>query len=141
MLCITVVCYTKCNKFKFKRIPTKRTKREVRKLHKVTTEKWINEFNPDNVALSCNLDGTVANLGQEFKCTLEKLAPLIKCSNSLRPKMPWYDREMAQHKTMVRQREKKWLRYKLPSCWTAFKKTRNSYYGRLNNKKKEIGPK
>ena len=54
-----------------KKLPTKRIKNEVRKLHKVTTEEWINEFDPTKVALSCNLDETVANLGQELKHTGE----------------------------------------------------------------------
>ena len=98
----------------------------------------MNEFDPNKAALNCNLEETVADLGTELKHTLDKLAPVKNCSVSLRPKMPWYTNEMAQYKAKVRRREKKWLKYKLPSCWLAFKNTRNSYYGRLNNKKKEI---
>ena len=116
----------------------KRTNREVRKLHKVDTEDWIKEFNPDNIELSNNLDSVVTSLGLEFKRTLDKLAPITKCSISLKPKMPWYDREMTNHKAMMRRREKKWLKYKLDSCWTAYKMTRNTYYGRLNTKKKSV---
>ena len=52
--------------------------------------------------------------------------------------MPWYDREMTRHKAMMRRREKKWLKYKLSSCWSAYKITRNTYYGKLNTKKKEV---
>ena len=33
--------------------------------------------------------------------------------------------------------EKKWTKYKLDSCWQAYKKARNSYYYLLNSKKKE----
>ena len=121
-----------------KKLPTERTNKEVRKTHKITTEEWMNEFDPNKVALNCNLEETVANLGIELKHTLDKLAPLKRCSISLRPKMPWYDKEMAQHKAKVRRKEKRWIRYKLPSCWIEFKNTRNSYYGRLNHKKKEI---
>ena len=32
---------------------------------------------------------------------------------------------------------KKWLKYKLESLWLAYKKVRNSYFGKLNTKKKE----
>ena len=45
---------------------------------------------------------------------------------------------MALHKAYMRHCEKRWLKHKLPSCWTAFKKVRNSYYGKLNQKKKIV---
>ena len=116
----------------------RRTEKEVRKLHKVDTEDWIKEFNSKNVELSTNLDAVVTSLGQEFKHTLDKLAPIKKCSVSLKAKMPWFDKEMAKHKAMMRCHEKKWLKYKLPSCWTAYKNIRNTYYGKLNAKKKTV---
>ena len=112
--------------------------REVRNLHKVTTEDWMKEFNPKNVELNTNLDAVVTLLGEEFRCTLDQLAPVKKCSVSLKAKMPWFDKEMAKHKAMMRCWEKKWLKYKLPSCWTAYKNTRNTYYVRLNTKKKTV---
>ena len=40
-------------------------------------------------------------------------------------------------KRKVRRLEKKWLRHKLDSCWTAYKKARNSNYHKLNVKKKD----
>ena len=80
----------------------------------------------------------VTSLGKEFKCTLDKLSPVKKCSVSLKAKMPWFDKDMAKHKAMMRHHEKKWLKYKLPSCWTAYKNTRNMYYGKLNAKKKMV---
>ena len=113
-------------------------KREVRKLHKVATEDWIKEFQPENAELNTNLDEAVTNLGMEFKCTLDKLSPVKKCSVSFKPKMPWYDKEMAQHKARMRCCEKRRPKYKLPSCWIALKQARNSYYGKLNIKKKMV---
>ena len=80
----------------------RRTVKEVRKLHKVATEDWMNEFNPKNVELSSNLDAVVTLLGKEFKHTLDKLAPVKKCSVSLKAKMPWLDKDMAKHKAMMR---------------------------------------
>ena len=38
----------------------------------------------------------------------------------------------------MRKREKKWLKYKLESCWIAYTRCQNSYYGKLNCKKKEV---
>ena len=97
----------------------------------------MNEFDPNKVALNCNLDETVADLGTELKCTLDKLAPLESCSISLRPKMPWYTKKMAQYKAKVRRREKGGLNisYHLAG-WHS--KHQELYYWKLNNKKKEI---
>ena len=36
----------------------------------------------------------------------------------------------------MRHHEKKWLKHKLPSTWIAYKKVRNTYYGKLNSRKK-----
>ena len=115
-----------------------RTVRDVRKLHKVTTEDWMNEFNPTNVELNTNLDTVVTSLSKEFKHTLDKLTPVKKCSISLKTKMPWFNSEMAKHKAMMRQHEKKWLKYKLSSNWIAFKNIQNRYYVKLNTKKKLV---
>ena len=120
-----------------KKLPTKRTHMEVRKTNKITAEEWMSEFDPDKVALNCNLDEAVANLGTELRRTLDKLAPLKRCSISIRPKKPWFNKEMAPNKAKVRRREKRQLKYRLLSCWTAFKNTRNSYYGRLKRKRKQ----
>ena len=114
----------------------KRKRMKVRKLHAVKTEQWEKEFNPSNVPLTNNLEADVESLATEFRRVLDTLAPEKNCSVSLRPKKPWFNKELAVEKAKVRRREKKWIRYKLPSTWTAYKKTRNSYYARLNNSKK-----
>ena len=44
--------------------------------------------------------------------------------------------EMKSHKRQMRKMEKKWLKYKSEPYWVAYKKCRNSYYGKLNFKKK-----
>ena len=45
-----------------KKVQPKRQDHQVRRLHAVTTEQWINEFNPDNVVLSTNLDESVESV-------------------------------------------------------------------------------
>ena len=114
----------------------KRERMRVRKLHAVKTEQWENEFNPSNVTLTSNLETDVESLAAESRRVLDTLAPVKNCSVSLRPKKPWFNKELAVEKAKVRHREKKWLKYKLSSTWTAYKKTRNSYYAQLNNSKK-----
>ena len=65
------------------------------------------------------------------------LAPIKTVNTNLRSKKPWYNNDMKQHKRRVRKLEKKWLKYKLDSCWIAYKNCRNSYFGKLNAKKKD----
>ena len=45
---------------------------------------------------------------------------------------------MKEPKRKVRKYEKKWLKYKMDSLWTAYKKVRNSYFSKLNAKKKVV---
>ena len=80
----------------------------------------------------------VPEFNKELTHTLDKLAPLKKQKINLRPKNPWYDMEVKAHKRLMWKLEKKWLKYKLESCWVTYKKCRNSYYGKLNFKKKAV---
>ena len=38
----------------------------------------------------------------------------------------------------MRKCEQKWIKYKLDSCWQAYKVVRNTYYTMLNNKKRNV---
>ena len=109
---------------------------KVRKLNAVKTEQWEMEFNPANVTLTSNLEADVESLATKFRRVLDTLAPVKNCSVSLNPKKPWFNKELAVEKAKVGCHEKKWLKYKLSLTWTAYKKTRNSYYAHLNNSKK-----
>ena len=88
------------------------------------TEQWENEFNPSNVTLTNNLETDVESLATEFRRVFDTLAPAKNCSVSLRPRKPWFNKELAVEKAKVRCREKKWLKYKLSSTWTAYKKNK-----------------
>ena len=109
---------------------------QVCKLKDITQEQLIDEFKPENVPLSSKLEEIVLDFNNELTHTLDKLAPLKKQKINLRPKNPWYDMEMKAHKRQMRKMEKKWLKHKLEPYWVAYKKCRNSYYGKLNFKKK-----
>ena len=69
---------------------------------------------------------------------LDTLAPEKECKVNLRTKRPWYDADLKEHKHKVRRLEKKWLKYKNDGCHIAFKKGCNSYFGKLNAKKKGV---
>ena len=98
---------------------------------------WQQEFQVGNVTLSNKLDTIVNSLDEELTRVVNTLAPIKTVNTNLRSKKPWYDNDMKQHKRRVRKLEKKWLKYKLDSCWIAYKKCRNSYFGKFNAKKKD----
>ena len=110
--------------------------KHVRKLHKVTAEDWNQAYNTDNVPLSDNLEEMVAYLNKELVRVQDELAPVKKCTMSLRPKKPWYDQEMKTLKrAMCKNVRGRWIKYGLDSCWKAYKVTRNCYYAKLTSKK------
>ena len=112
--------------------------KHVRKLHKVTAEDWNQAYNTDNVPLSDNLEEMVAYLNKELVRVQDELAPVKKCTISLRPKKLWYDQEMKTLKRTMCKHEIKWIKYGLDSCWKAYKVTRNCYYAKLNSKKQSV---
>ena len=114
----------------------KRQHKQVRKMDTVSTEQWEKEFNPANVTLTNNLEADVESLSAELKRVLDTLASVKNCSVSLKPKKPWFNKELVVEKAKVRCHEKKWPKYKLSLTWTAYRKIRNSYYARLTKSKK-----
>ena len=102
----------------------------------MSDSQWGEEFNPDNIVLNGKFDKFVSTFNEELRRVYDALAPEKECKIHLRPKQPWYDDEMKLFKRRVCKYEKKWLKYKLDSLWTSYRKVRNSYFGRLNAKKK-----
>ena len=111
---------------------------KVRQIHEITDSQWINELNTNNLELTNKLDTLNKSLSTELTRVLNTLAPEKECKINLRTKRPWYDADLKEHKRQVRRLEKKWLKYKNEGCHIAFKKCRNSYYGKLNAKKKSV---
>ena len=68
-----------------KKVCPKAEVREIRKLHKVTKDEWNNTVNVDNLTLSGNLEEVVNSLDKELVRIQDELAPLKKCTISLRP--------------------------------------------------------
>ena len=88
-----------------KKVCPKAEVREIRKLHKVTKDEWNNTVNVDNLTLSGNLEEMVNSLDKELVRIQDELAPLKKCTISLRPKKPWYDQEIKELKRKMRKCE------------------------------------
>ena len=113
-------------------------KKLVRQTSKVSDSQWGEEFNPDNIVLNGKFDEFVHTFNEELRQVYNELAPEKECKVHMRPKQPWYDDEMKHLKRKVCKYEKKWPKYKLDSLWTCYKKVRNSYFGKLNIKKKGV---
>ena len=120
-----------------KRETLKQQTRMVWKLKKVIEDQWNECFNQQNVKLNAILDEMVHSLEDEFKRVMDELAPELKCTALLKPKCPWYDTEAHEQKQIVRKLERRFIKYKLDSLWTAFKRARNKYNTLLNYKKRE----
>ena len=120
-----------------KRDPPTTKVKLIRGTNKITDDQWCDEFNPSKVHLTTNLEESMQLLNTELARVLNTLAPEKEKRVSLKTKRPWYDQEMKELKQKVRKLEKKWLKYKLYFCWTAYKKAWNSYYYKLNTKKKD----
>ena len=121
-----------------KKLRPKQLTAMVRQTSKVSDQQWNDEFNPDNVDLTSKLDTLVSSFNTELRRVYDTLAPQKEIKVNTRPKQPWYDREIKTLKRKVHKYEKKWLKYKMNSLWTAYKKVRNSYFGTLNAKKKAV---
>ena len=103
----------------------------LRKTKGITPEQWISEIKGENVTLSDKLDEVVKSLDQELNCVMDTLAPVKKCTLTLRAKKPWYDEELCTLKRKLRKHERKWVKYKLQSNWTTFSALRNKHTYRL----------
>ena len=112
-----IVCTLNLKKLK----PTS-GKIEIQQYNKVDPTQWQQEFQVGNVNLSDKLDTIVKGLDEELTRVVNTLTPIKTVNTNLRSKKPWYDNDMKQHKRQVRKLEKKWLKYKLDSCWIAQKK-------------------
>ena len=120
-----------------KREQAKVETRKVRKLHKVTSQQWMDEFKQGNIELTSNLEDLVQSFDKELTRTLDSLAPEKDTKLLLKPKCPWYCHELKVQKAKVRWHENKWLKHKLDSLWVAYKKECNRYYAMLKSKKTE----
>ena len=121
-----------------KKLQPKAKVKHIWKFHSVTSDQWNEAFDTNNTPLSSNLKEMVDNLNKELVRIQDELAPVKKCNILLKPKNPWYDQEMKALKRNMCKHEWKWIKYRLDSCWQAYKVTHNCYYAKLNSKKKDV---
>ncbi len=68
---------------------------------------------------------------------LDKHAPVVEKTITVRPKVPWYNKSLKQSKISRRKAERKWRSSKLDSDHDLFKQARNKHSNMLNNAHRE----
>ena len=119
-----------------KKEQVKQVQRVICKADKISQDEWNWEFNRLNIKWDSNLSSLVNQLSNELVRVYDTLAPANQVSSFLRTRQPWYDSEMKELKKSVRCHERKWLKYRLESCWRAYRNVKNKYFGKLKYKKK-----
>ena len=114
-----------------KKEQVKQVQRVICKAVKINQEEWNREFNRLNIRWCNNLCSLVNQLNNELVRVYDVLAPPNWVLSFLRIKQPWYDSEMKEFKKSVRHHEWKWLKYRLDSCWRAYRNVRIKYFGKF----------
>ena len=78
-----------------------------------------------------------AKFETELTRVLNKVAPLKSKIIHQRPKQLWYTQQLREQKLIVRNRERKWLKYQTNETWKAYKRERNRYNNMLTYEKQQ----
>ena len=127
-----LILETAINKIDPQRVPTK-TRKSTRNLNHAFKEK----FNDKEIINSTTLEDAFNHFTVEMLKTLEEIAPqrIVKAVNR-KPK-PWYDEDLKQQRTIMKNREHKWIKYHEDHLWKAYAGERNRYKTMLKFKKND----
>ena len=121
-------------------IPKPKPKTEIKKVCNLTHNKvqeFMNEFNNIPILNSSNLNDATNQLNFEIIQTIDKIAPQQVKKITSRIRKPWYDVDLKQQRDIVKNRERKWLKYREQSHWKAYKRERNRFMTMIKYKKKD----
>ena len=68
---------------------------------------------------------------------MNKIAPQQFKKITSRIKKPWYDNDLKHQRQIVKNRERKWLKYREQSHWKAYKSERNRFITMIKYKKRD----
>ena len=109
-------------------IPKPKPKTEIKKVHNLTDNKvqeFMDEFNNIPILNSSNLNDATNRFNSEILRMIDKIAPQQVKKITLRIRKPWYDVNIKHQRQIVKNRERKWLKYREQSHWVAYKRERN----------------
>ena len=119
-------------------IPKPKPKTERTYVHNLTDNKiqeFIDEFNNMPLLNSTNLKDATNQLNSEILRTMDKIAPKQVKKITSRVRKSWYDVDLKHQRQIVKNRERKWLKYREQSYWIAYKRERNRFITMLKYKK------
>ena len=84
-------------------------------------------INLDDVSVTEELDQMVTTLENNLLNLLEKHAPEVNKTVTIKPNRPWYSKQVESQKRIVRRHEKLWWKYKQDHLWAALQIEREKY--------------
>ena len=125
-----LILETTINKLEPQKITTKGRK-PTKNINNIFKEK----FNNKEVLKSTTLDDAINHFTKEVLKALDNITPLKKVKTTNRKPKPWYDEDLKQQRTIMKNRECKWMKYHKDHLWKAFVRERNRYNTMLEFKK------
>ena len=120
-------------------IPKPKPKAKIKSVCNLTDNKvqqFIDEFNNTPILNTSNLNDATNQLNSEILRTMDKIAPQLKKITS-RIKKPWCNNDLKHQRQIVKNRERKWLKYREQSHWKAYKMERNRFITKIKYKKRD----
>ena len=121
---------TTINKIEPQKITTK-SRKTANNINNIFKEK----FNDKGILKSTTLDKAINHFTKEVLKALDDIAPLKKVKTTNRKPKPWYDEDLKKQRTIMKNREHRWIKYHEDHLWKAFVRERNRYNTMLKFKK------
>ena len=121
-------------------IPEPKPKDKMNRVCNLTDNKeqhFIEEFNNTAILNTSNLTDATNQLNSEILRTMDKIAPQQLKKITSRIKKPWYDNDLKHQRQIVKNRERKWLKYREQLHWKAYKRERNRFITMIKYKKRD----
>ena len=127
-----LILETTIDKIKPKRVSTK-ARKSVKNINNIFKEK----YNDNEILNSATLEDALNQFTKEVLKTLDEIAPqkIVKAANR-KPK-PWYDDDLKQQRTIMKNRERKWIKHHEDHHWKAYMREQNRYNTMLKFKKND----
>ena len=102
--------------------PKQKKKRTVQKFTDEIITQFKNESNNLPILESTILDMAVNKHNNKMVKSIEKIAPATTKTITSRYKEPWYDKDLKNKRKMIKNRERKWIKYREDQHWKAYKR-------------------
>ena len=127
-----LILETTINKIEPQKITTK-ARKSTKNINNIFKEK----FNDTEILRSTTLKDAINHFTKEVLKALDDIAPLKKVKTTNRKLKPWYDEDLKQQRTIMKNWERKWIKYHEDHLWKAYVIERNRYNTLLKFKKND----